>query len=515
MPIGCPIRPPVWLAVGILALPGRRIRIVRRVWRASTILAQCGVPAYVASIILPLGVLLVAASAARADDTFRGANYANNQMANETRQLSQPTPTPTPQPLPPGACLPANSLAVVIQGQNVTAYVPEGSWTGTAPGVLVVPLEPPGSGSPTLIATQNSVNSCASNSVTGETICTANNADVYVINGVTLTSTLTSAGTGILTPFSGGTCTNCQVAMDPLSDAAVIGLALGGGVGGFQFLHLGSASSTFDPPIRVADSSGLSLQISDGFVVDPIRHLILAPVEGSSLTTPPANYRILRTAPSTQLFDFARASTTFTGMDFLPNSAAEDCTTGIALADFEDTGNFFIADLSQAMFKAGSPQGTWTAPFRMQALNEFVKSYPFPFGVCGMAVVPGTHLAVVTSKGDYVKGYPGGNGFGVIRLPATSGVGIPSILDWVEAYMPDLPDDSDWSTGDDPHTVTAYVSPNNGKAYAVIGNQTHTWLGVVDLEALLNPALRSYRGSHVVPYSVDLQAGPTPIVSYY
>jgi hypothetical protein len=132
-----------------------------------------------------------------------------------------------------------------------------------------------------------------------------------------------------------------------------------------------------------------------------------------------------------------------------------------------------------------------------------------------MAVAPGTHLAVVSSKGDDVKDYEGNTGFGVIQLPATSGVGIPSIVDWVEAYIPDLPDGSEWAMGDDPHTVTAYVSPNNGRAYAVIDNESNTALAVVDMQALLNPALRSSPKSHVIPYSVDLQAGPTPIVTFH
>jgi len=39
--------------------------------------------------------------------------------------------------------------------------------------------------------------------------------------------------------------------------------------------------------------------------------------------------------------------------------------------------------------------------------------------------------------------------------------------------------------GLDPHTVTAYVSPNGGKAYAVISNQARTFLVKVDMAMLL------------------------------
>ena len=60
----------------------------------------------------------------------------------------------------------------------------------------------------------------------------------------------------------------------------------------------------------------------------------------------------------------------------------------------------------------------------------------------------------------------GGNLEGVIQLPATSGTGTPAVTDYVAFTVPNKPDGSTFSMGFDPHTVTAYVSPNTGKALA-------------------------------------------------
>ena len=97
---------------------------------------------------------------------------------------------------------------------------------------------------------------------------------------------------------------------------------------------------------------------------------------------------------------------------------------------------------------------------RSQSVN-FPEFDDFAAGTCGIAVAPGTHLAIVT--GEF-----GGNLEGVVELPATSGTGIPSFPDYVAFTVPDEPDGSEFSLGFDPHTVTAYVSPNTGKAYGVL-----------------------------------------------
>jgi len=387
-----------------------------------------------------------------------------------------PTQTATPTPTPAtaaNACLPSASVSVLVQGTNATCYVATGRWTMGTPigvtGVSVVPIETSagiGTGArPLSIATANTVNSCASSSTTGQTVCVANNSDVYLIAGSTLQSTLQSSAMGFQF-FSGGLCENCGVVIDSSVNKALISIAVAtGGPGGYQFLDLG-ATPVFETPTSAGANT------SEGVSIDPTRHFVLSPNEQG-------NYQILDTSASPPgLFN-----NNVTGTPMF-DSAAEDCTTGIALATREFTDTLFIADLTQATFTQGMP-GTWTdTASQLQAFPEFSS---FSSGTSGVAVAPGTHLAVVT--GEF-----GGNVEGVIQLPASSGNGIPAVVDWVAFTMPNDPSGAPWADGFDPHTVTAYVSPNSGKAFGVMGNGSTTFLAIVDLQGLLSAP----RTGHVV-----------------
>jgi hypothetical protein len=159
--------------------------------------------------------------------------------------------------------------------------------------------------------------------------------------------------------------------------------------------------------------------------------------------------------------------------------------TGIALSTNEGTNLLFLADLNQAIFTPGSPAGTWTA-----GTGEGFQSFPefsgFSAGTSGMAVAPGSHLAIVA--GEF-----GGNQFGVVQLPSLPGGSPPMAINWVAATMPSDPDGNAFSMGCDPHTLTAYKSPNF--PFHAIGLMTTygpagcggkpVWIGVIDLDALL------------------------------
>ena len=378
----------------------------------------------------------------------------------------KPTPTPTAAP---NACLPSSSLGVLVQGTNANVYAPQGRWGSGSAAVKVVPIETSSGlgtgGAPTSVAVGSAPNSCSSNSLTGETVCVGSNTDVYLINGTTLTSTVHSSADSTQ-GFSGGSCMNCGVVVDSTTNKALITIGLSaGGPGGYQFLDL--AGSTFETPIPAGGET------SEDVSIDPIRHLVLSPNEQN-------NYQILNTSTSTAAI--------FNNIDFAtsgaPDSAGEDCTTGIALSTLEGTGNLYIADLTQAVFTPGTP-GTWTdAASQTQVFPEFES---FSAGTNGISVAPGTHLGVVT--GEF-----GGNIEGVIQLPATSGTGTPAVVDWVAFTVPSTPADVPWSEGLDPHTVTAYVSPNSHKAYGVLENGDFSFVAIVDLQGLLSAP----RTGHVV-----------------
>jgi hypothetical protein len=378
----------------------------------------------------------------------------------------------------PGECTPSASLSVLVQGSNVTSYVPKGNWSSGAgtKNVAVVPVEGGGAFGPATIVTPNAVNSCASNFTTGETVCTANNTDVYTITGTTLNSTLTSGGSGFI-GFSGGFCTNCGVTMDATHNRAAIGLSIAG-VPGFQFLNLGP--STFEPAFASQSS-----RISEDPLIDPLRNLLLSASENN-------NYEIVDVSTSTSPKFFENPVVTAGELD----SSGEDCSTGIALApaEFSSPSQVYIADLTQATFIAGSP-GTWTAPSQVQVLTESNLSA----GASGISVAQGTHTGVVT--GEF-----GGNNLTAIALPSTSGSGIPAIGDWVTCNI-----GGSFANGFDPHTVTAYQSPNTGDAIALLANAGATMLARVDLTKMLD--------STVVPRTVlghGCQVGtlPSSVVSF-
>ena len=377
-----------------------------------------------------------------------------------------PTSTPTPAP---NACLPSSSVGVLVQDTNATVYAPQGNWEGGTAAVKVIPIETSSGvgtgGAPTTVVTGSVPNSCSSNSTTGTTVCTGNNTDVFVINGSTLSSSLTSGATAFQS-FSGGECENCGVVVDSTTNRALITLGLAtGGPGGYQFLDL--SGNTFESVIPAGTET------SEDITIDPVRNLVLSPNEDNL-------FQIVNISSATAaLFNNTGFST-----EGAPDSAAEDCTTGIALSTLEETPALYIADLTQAVFTPGTP-GTWTdAAAQTQTFPEFAG---LSAGTCGIAVAPGSHLGVVT--GEF-----GGNLEGVIQLPSTSGSGTPAVVDWVAFTMPDLTSGSPFSMGFDPHTVTAYVSPNSSKAYGVLENGDFSFLAVVDLQGLLSAP----RTGHVV-----------------
>ena len=373
-----------------------------------------------------------------------------------------PTPTATPTPPPATACLPSSSLSVLVQGTNVSSYVPKGNWEGGATGVSVVQVEGTGI-TPAVIPTANTVNSCSSNSSTGQSVCVANNTDVYLISGSTLSSTLTSGGSGFAS-FSGGDCTNCGVTFNSATNQALIGMSTATGPG-YQFLDLAGATPTFETAF--ASPAGA---ISEDLAIDPSRTLILSPAETN-------NYEIVNVATTTAPSFFENAPTGVTG-EF--DSAGEDCTTGIALSTVEGTGQLFIADLTQAVFTTGSPSGTWSGPSQVQTLPELSL---LSAGTSGAAVAAGSHIAEVA--GEF-----GGSAFGAIQLPSTSGTGTPAVVDYVECNVPNDPSGAVWSLGEDPHTSTAYTSPNSGDAMALFANAPPpTFLAVIDMTKLLNTSI--------------------------
>jgi hypothetical protein len=366
------------------------------------------------------------------------------------------------------ACVPTSSLAVTT-GTNVNAYVPFGSWDYGTTGVEEVPLE--GTGTAQHFST-GVVNSCASNSVTGEVVCSENTSTVDLINGSTLTSI--TSGANAYADFSGGSCANCGVAVNAANNTAVIseGVVGGGGTAyggtdGIQILNL--SNNTFNTAVPLLNG------VSENVSIDSGRGYVLSPGEQGI-------YDLVKIGAGNSLTEYGDNLNALPGSGPTLDSAAEDCTTGIALSAVEFTDSIYITDLTQATFTSGTP-GTWTAPGQFVNLNDG----DYSAGTSGISSAPGTgHYAVVT--GEF-----GGSAFSALQLPATSGSGTPALADYAYvSNLPPTPAGNTFGAGADPHAVTAYTSPNTNKAYAVFtdyypyySDGSPDFLAVVDLACVL------------------------------
>jgi hypothetical protein len=246
---------------------------------------------------------------------------------------------------------------------------------------------------------------------------------------------------------------------------------------GIQLLNL--ANNNFASPYAAVNS------VSEGIQTDPCRGIVLSPSEAGT-------FDVFNTS-SASVTEFANPVSGAPQLE----AAAEDCTTGIALAPIENASQALITDLSQATFNPGSPTGTWTAPAQIVTFPEFST---FANGTGGISVVQGSHLAIIS-------GEDGGNQFGVLVLPSSSGSGTPAVVDYAAATLPSTPDGHIFEQGTEPHTIAAYTSPNNVKPYGLMSNGFFvppTYVAVIDLQALLNAPRTP--ATHAVDPTYDLVA---------
>lgn len=364
--------------------------------------------------------------------------------------------------VPPGSCEGSGSISTLVSGKNVISYVPKGNWDSSATGIDVVTMKGSRITKKRIRTGSNAINSCASNSLTGQTVCTANNKHVYVLKGTGLDKSvspnpLTDGGSGTIS-FSGGSVTTSGVSMDATGNKALIALSVRG-VGGFQFLNL--ATDKFKPAFATRNPGR---EISEAPLIDPVHHLILSASEDN-------NFELINVAKSTSPKFYEHP---VSGISGALDSSAEDCSTRIAFAPAEESSpsEVDIANLAKAKFTSGRP-GSWTAPQRVQTLTgSFLNA-----GASGSAVAQGTYTGVVS--GEF-----GGDAFTALALPRTSGTrAAPAFRNWVTCQT-----GRGFSMGDDPHTLAAYRSPNGGAAFALLVNDGATEMVRVNLTKMLSPA---------------------------
>jgi hypothetical protein len=263
---------------------------------------------------------------------------------------------------------------------------------------------------------------------------------------------------------------------------------LGGTDGGVQVLNLNT--NTFAAPFPMKQ------EVSENISVDPTRSLILTAGEGE-------NFTILQIQPDGSLKEFA--SSWGTGVE--NDSSAEDCSTGIGITPGEFTNSVDLVNLNSIAF--ASPN--YTAPNALATLATSI--YSFSAGLSGAAVAQGSgHLAVVT--GEF-----GGNTFAVLKLPPAPGTAVPALVDYAVAEIPNnAVCGGAFSAGFDPHTITAYTSPNNGDSFAVFAGYSGSvpyCLAVVDMSTVINPALSTRGGSGYGAHEVSPANLPAAAVTFF
>jgi hypothetical protein len=408
----------------------------------------------------------------------------------------------------------SNAPGVVISGTNVNALVPFGSDDSSPVNAANVEIESAsGTLSAPIIITTDRVNSCAQFASTGAAMCSGQSGTADFLASGATASTIVSDGVSGSVEYTGGDCAGCGVAVDDFLATGILASA-----GGYQLLN--PSSDSVGAPIP-----GNNEPVGVDFGYDPVGHRILSGnyqvTNPSTFASSPPHFEIFNLyRSSNEVFDllsdaafFEPSGRTCTGSgtsdsDILPDTTAIDTATDIAYVTFHTPAVCFtnpiediaLFDLSQATFTTSGAVGGWTTPGKqIQTLSNLTFG-----GITAISVVSGAHVAIIS--GEFSS-----NLVGALKLPATSGSGVPAIADWVEAQMPNDPSGAAWLNWHQPSGLGSYTSPNNGKAYGVMMNFGEdmnsnpigpTYLAIVDIQALLNAPRDST--NHVVASSVNL-----------
>jgi len=408
---------------------------------------------------------------------------------------------------------------VIINGTTVTVHVPQGSDDDSTQFSFQVVVEN-GAGplpSPVMINTDR-VNSCAPTQ-SGAVVCSGQQGTVDLVpaGGAPPPPTILplSGGTPPRIEYAAGDCIGCGAMVDDSLNLGIISSGLG-------FIPVNLPNKSVGAPIAV--NGTYSDEVPGAvFGYDKINHRILSAnyqVTDAQFNQTPPRFQIVDISnPANPLiYEFAKAPAFFNKngrtcatnivSDTLPDTTAIDTSTNIAYVTFHTKSACFrsppndiaMFDMSRATFN--NTNHTWDTP---STLIQSITGTGLN-GIDPISVDSNSHLALV-SAGD--------NNFGVLVLPTTSGVGANlAITDYINALMPNDPDGNPWVGWDIPNGLATYVSPNSGKVIGVMMNHPmsggmffgSTYLALVDMQGLLNPALRdkSPGNGHKIDRGVNL-----------
>jgi hypothetical protein len=301
--------------------------------------------------------------------------------------------------------------------------------------------------------------------------------------------------------FSGGTCTICAIAYDPVDNGFIVVDPNTGGTG-TSFCTVGTPG---EPVNYQRFREGV--HTSDMTIADPDGNENPGYDYVSNRVFSPAYCGFRNSGGATQTLEIAdfntgklyTSDTTFSSV-FLPDSGNVDVVTHVGVAPNESGNVFTTWDVGTAAFHtttltvSGSTQTLATATTGCGDDND------------ENATDSVLHLTFIT--GEFCSG--GFETLGFLLLPTTSS-GL-SISDWAYAKVPNTPDGNPWDASHDPHPIAAFNDPVNCPDCAIFENLEGTWIGVVDLNKL-KAAPRSASDTHSIDPAYDLKANH--VIAFY
>ena len=307
--------------------------------------------------------------------------------------------------------------------------------------------------------------------------------DIAASGGAGTSTEFSSGATGSLS-FSGGSCTICAIAYDPIDNAFILmdpdptdpAMVRG------RFQRLGENSHTIDRTIISPDPNE-----NPGY--DYVKNWIFNPEYQNAVTT---------VALEVANFSDGKLYTTSTKYPAIstPDSGSVDVATHVAITPNEFGDVVTLADLGTATL-SGS---TLTVATGMATLTHTGDE-----SLDNDATAMDSVLHVTFLAGEF-----GTNHLGFVSMPTTS-TGT-SISDYAYAKFPNTPDGVAWSSAHDPHPITAFNDPVNCNDCGISVNLAFTWMAVVDLKALTH-APRASGDVHTIDPTYDLIAHH--VLAYY
>ncbi len=400
-----------------------------------------------------------------------------------------PTPSPTPTGVISCTASGTGAIGVLCETGGSTAktfaFVGEGRKGSASVEQVDISGGASGGGSGHITHTYSSTTStyytnCAGDEKHLRVFCGAySSGELMDINASPLTDAEFSTGASGSLTFTGGSCTICAIAFDPI-DTAFILEDPNPTAGGGQFQRVGESSHTIDSTITTPDpNENPGYDYVKNWVWNPQYgggHLEIADFGSGKLYTTSGTISSLST----------------------PDSGGVDVSTHIAETpnefDFVNT----IATLGTATLSGSTLSGvsTGSTTFTSNAFDSALD-------------IDASEVDSVLHLTFYVGEF-GTNTLGFGLLPTTS-TGT-TFSDWAFVKWPAAPDGSAFTSGVDPHQVAVFNDPVNCPDCALALNANSSWLAVVDLDKLMH-APRSVSDTHSIDSSYNLVTNH--VVAFY